>query len=63
MKKKKKKKAERSHEGEAEDTPWRHVGMAKVWAAAPWVLYPTPGKVLKNQAGAGTQLVYLRQES
>lgn len=25
---------ELSHEGETEDTPWRHVGTAKVWATA-----------------------------
>lgn len=31
---------ERSHEGETEDTPWRHVGTAKVWAAASGPLTP-----------------------
>lgn len=53
---------ERSHEGETEDTPWRHVGTAKVWAAASGPLYPPTGRVLKNKAGAEKQFVYLMQE-
>lgn len=57
---------ERSHEGETEDTPWRHVGTAKVLAVClrPAAPHHRKSSFKKKRKGAKAekQFVYLMQE-